>query len=168
MGRKRDEDKTPHLFIRRENIEGNICWVLCWTAVRTQLMTLTKSVWSMCGSLVGGVGPKMKSCYLLRVKQRLAFCCPLLPNKLFSVFCDIVFLPGVFSFQTYRRFLWFVPIWVRGWVRNPSLTVPKLYELTRFKAAWSLFPPANRCFLLHIYGAATQQGISKSPPNFNG
>jgi hypothetical protein len=52
----------------------------------------------MCGRLVGGVGPKMKSCYLLRVKQRLAFCCPLLPNKLFSVFCDIVFLPGVLVF----------------------------------------------------------------------
>ena len=49
----------------------------------------------------------MKSCYVLRVKQRLAFCCPLLPNKLFSVFlCDIVlFLPGVLVFQTYRRFL---------------------------------------------------------------
>ena len=44
----------------------------------------------MCGRLVGGVGPKMKSCYPLRVKQRLAFCCPLLPNKIFTVFqtCD--------------------------------------------------------------------------------
>ena len=98
QNRKRDEDKTPHLFIRRENIEGNICWVLCWTAVRTQLMTLTKSVWSMCGSLVGGVGPKMKSCYLLRVKQRLAFCCPLLPNKLFFVFWEVRLLPGVLRF----------------------------------------------------------------------
>ena len=52
----------------------------------------------MCGRLVGGVGPKMKSCYLLRVKQRLAFCCPLLPNKLFSVFSDLRLLPGVLRF----------------------------------------------------------------------
>ncbi len=66
--------------------------------VRTQLMTLTESVWHMCGRLVGGVGPKMKSCYLLRVKQRLAFCCPLLPNKLFSVFSDLRLLPGVLVF----------------------------------------------------------------------
>ena len=46
----------------------------------------TLFVCHMCGRLVGGVGPKFQTCYLLRVKQRLAFCCPLLPNKLFSVF----------------------------------------------------------------------------------
>ena len=68
-------------------------------------MTLTNSVWRMCGRLVGGVGPKMKSCYLLRVKQRLAFCCPLLPNKLFSVFREVRLLPGVLVFQKLRRFL---------------------------------------------------------------
>ena len=47
---------------------------------------------------MGRVQPKLERCYLLRAKQRLAFCCPLLPNKLFSVFCDIVFLPGVLGF----------------------------------------------------------------------
>ena len=51
-----------------------------------------------CGAIVGGVRPNFQTCYLLRVKQRLAFCCPLLPNKLFFVFCDIVFLPGVLVF----------------------------------------------------------------------
>ena len=90
--------KPPCVFVRRRSFESLERWVTTWTPVRNQLMTLTKSVWHMCGRLVGGVGPKMKTCNLLRVKQRLAFCCPLLPNKLFSVFCDIVFLPGVFTF----------------------------------------------------------------------
>ena len=49
-------------------------------------MTLTKSVWRMCGRLVGGVGPKMKTCYLLRVKQSFAFCCPLWPTKISPCF----------------------------------------------------------------------------------
>ena len=69
-----------------------------WTPVRDQTVSLFNSVRNMCGRLVGGVGPKMKSCYLLRVKQRLAFCCPLLPNKLFFVFWDLRLLPGVFTF----------------------------------------------------------------------
>ena len=61
-------------------------------------MSLINSVWSMCGRLVGGVGPKMKTCYLLRVKQRLAFCCPVLPTKRFSVFFTMRILSGVFTF----------------------------------------------------------------------
>ena len=92
---KNFEDKTPHPLLRRENIESNIYWVLWWTALKNESVSLFNSVWRMCGRLVGGVGPKMKSCYLLRVKQRLAFCCPLLPNKLFSVFWKVRLLPGV-------------------------------------------------------------------------
>ena len=90
--------RLPCVLLRRRSFESLERWATTWTLVRNQLMTLTKSVWSMCGRLVGGVGPKMTTCYRLRVKQRLAFCCPLLPNKLFSVFCDIVFLPRVLLF----------------------------------------------------------------------
>ena len=69
-----------------------------WTPVRNQTVSLFNSVWRMCGRLVGGVRPKFQTCYLLRVKQRLAFCCSLLPNKLFSVFWKVRLLPGVLVF----------------------------------------------------------------------
>ena len=144
-----------------QSLRGSFSWVATYNPTKTQPVTLTNFVWHMCGRLVGGVGPKMKSCYLLRVKQGLAFCCPLLPNKLFFVFWEVRFLPGVFSFQTYRRFLWFVPFWVRGWVRSPTSTVPKPYELTRFKASWSRFPPANWCFLLHIWSSNSAENLQK-------
>ena len=93
----------PHLSRSRRKFEGDIregslSWVTTWTPVRNQTVSLFNSVWRMCGRLVGGVGPKMKTCYLLRVKQRLAFCCPLLPNKLFSVFWEVRLLPGVLVF----------------------------------------------------------------------
>ena len=120
---------------------NSVCWIkvrsgisrqrLRFFSVQQQLEHLLEINWwrwqILCGRLVDGVGPKMKSCYLLRVKQRLAFCCPLLPNKLFFVFWEVRLLPGVFSFQTYRCFLWFVPFWVRGWVRSPTSTVPKQF-----------------------------------------
>ena len=77
------------LFLKR--------WFLL-TPVRNQLVTLWKKLRVFCGAIVGGVRPKMKSCYVLRVKQRLAFCCPLLPNKLFFVFWEVRLLPGVLRF----------------------------------------------------------------------
>ena len=90
--------RLPCVLLRRRSFESLERWATTWTLVRNQLMTLTKSVWRMCGRLVGGVGPKMTTCYRLRVKQRLAFCCPLLPTKLFSVFFTMRLLPGVFTF----------------------------------------------------------------------
>ena len=90
--------KPPCVFVRRRSFESLERWVTTWTPVRNQTVSLFNFVWHMCGRLVGGVGPKMKSCYLLRVKQRLAFCCPLLPNKLFSVFWEVRLLLGVLSF----------------------------------------------------------------------
>ena len=97
----------PHLSRSRRKFEGDIregslSWVTTWTPVRNQTVSLFNSVRNMCGRLVGGVGPKMKSCYLLRVKQRLAFCCPLLPNKIFFVFWNLRLLPGVLFFHKWR------------------------------------------------------------------
>ena len=58
-----------------------------------------KRVWRMCGSLVGGVGPKDKACYLLREKRRFAFRCPLWPTTVFIAFGCLRLLPGVLGFN---------------------------------------------------------------------
>jgi len=63
--------ESNHPSILKENIEGDSCRVLCWTAVKNQTVSLFNSVWRMCGRLVVRVGPKMKTCYVLRVKQVL-------------------------------------------------------------------------------------------------